>query len=441
MQRLLAWTIRHWVLSAITLLVGCAVLGYSLAVSSPPREIRIAVGTQTDSAYTEAAESYAARLEATGFRVRRVPTKGSVENLDMLRARQVDVALVQGGIADRVRDAGLESLGAVFLEPAWVFARSDQQIAVLAALRGRRVAVGPEGSGTRALAFAMLAANDLRPGDVEALPLIGAAAAEALLGGTADAAIMVTARMAGAVGTLMAAPGVSLIDFASLADAYEARLPFLNTVRLPEGALSLALNQPPRPVTLLAPVASVVVPEGTNPQVVSLLVGIMQEVHRPRTVFSAEGVFPNTRAQDLPMNAEAERYYARGRPVLQSWLPFWVAVTVERLLFILLPVVGIALPLIRFGPMLYTWQMERRVRRHYETLRLIEAQADDALDDAAQAALRERLEGLEGQVARLSLRVSFRRHVFALRRDIAYVRAKLMDRGVPLAADGNEAGA
>lgn len=434
MQRLTALILRHWALAAIALLLGCVVLGYSLAAPPPPKEIRIAVGIVADSAYTQAAEAYAARLEATGFRVRRVATEGSVENLALLRERKVDVALVQGGIADRQRDQGLESLGAVFYEPVWAFSRTDRGLERLADLRGRRVAIGPEGSGTRVLALALLAANDLRPEDFEALPVTGSAAAEALAGGQADAAILVSGRLGGAVGQLMTAPSVELRDFASVADAYEAHLPFLDTVHLPEGGISIAQNRPPRPVTLLAPVASVVVHEDVHAQVVSLLVGIMQEVHRPRTVFSAEGTFPNTLAQDLPMNADAARYYAGGRSVLQSWLPFWVAVTVERLLVILLPVLGIALPLIRFGPTLYAAQMEKRVWRHYETLRRIEAQAEATGDAAARAALRDRLAVLEGQVARLSMPVTFRRHLFALRRDIDYVREQLApgrDRYVP----------
>ncbi len=421
------------------MLIGCGVLGYSLAAPPPPKEIRIATGTVPDSAYTRAAEDYAARLQATGFRVRRVPTQGSVENLAMLRARQVDVALVQGGIADRARDAGLESLGAVFYEPVWAFRRTDRGVDRLADLRGRRVAIGPEGSGTRVLALALLAANDLDPGDFEALPLTGAAAAEALAAGTVDAAIMVSARVTGPVATLMGAPLVALRDFAGVADAYEAHLPFLATARLPEGGLSLAQNIPPRPVTLLAPVASVVVHEDVHPQVVSLLVGIMQEVHRPRTLFSAEGVFPNMLAQDLPMNADAERYYQGGRSILQSWLPFWVAVTVERLLVVLLPVLGIALPLIRFGPLLYARQMETRVWRHYDTLRRIEAEAEATSDADARAALRDRLAALEDQAARLSLPVTYRRHVFALRRDIAYVQEQLAPkpaRIVPRQHDG-----
>lgn len=426
MQRTIHWLIRHWAISATLLLLACGALGYSLAAPAPPREIRIATGTVADSAYTLAAEAYAQRLQATGFRVRRVPTQGSVENLAMLRARQVDVALVQGGIADPQRDAGLESLGAVFAEPVWAFLQTGRGIARLADLRGRRVAVGPEGSGTRVLALGLLAANGIGATEIDALPLTGAAAAEALAAGAADAAILVSARTTAAIATLLqAAPALRLLDFADFADAYAVRLPFLSAVRLPRGGLSLAADLPDRGHTLLAPVASVVAHEDIHPQVVSLLVGIMQEVHRPRTLFAAEGAFPNTLAQDLPMNADAERYYARGRTVLQRWLPFWVAVWVERLLFVLLPVLGLALPLIRFGPSLYAWQMETRVWRHYDTLRRIEAEAEATREDAARAALRERLEALEGRVARLALPVTYRRHVFALRRDIAYVRAQL----------------
>jgi TRAP transporter TAXI family solute receptor len=430
MQRVLHWLIRHWAVTATLLLLGCGALGYSLAAPAPPREIRIATGTVPDSAYTLAAEAYAQRLQATGFRVRRVPTQGSVQNLEMLRARQVDVALVQGGIADPVRDAGLESLGAAFVEPVWAFLRADQNMARLADLRGQRVAIGPEGSGTRALALAMLAANDIGGSDFTALPLTGAAAAQALAVGDADAAILVSARTTGAIATLLrAGPTLRLIDFADFGDAYGVNLPFLSAVRLPRGGLSLATDVPDRAATLLAPVASVVAHADIHPQIVSLLVGIMQDVHRGRTLFTAEGAFPNTRAQDLPMNADAERYYARGRTVLQGWLPFWVAVWVERLLFVLLPVVGLALPLIRFGPVLYAWQMEARVWRHYETLRRIEAEAEREADAPARAALRGRLEALEGRVARLALPVTYRRHVFALRRDIAYVRAQLSPDG------------
>ncbi len=426
MRRPFAWMIRHWALSASLMLVACAALGYSFAAPAPPREIRIAVSTAPGSTYGQAAEAYATRLAATGFHVIRRPTGGSLENLALLRAREVDVALVQGGIADPQRDAGLESLGAAFPEPAWVFLRTDRGHARLADLRGRRVAIGPPGSGTRAVALAMFAANDIAPVDIQPLPLAGQEAADALLSGAVDGAIMVSAGVTGWIDRLMrAGPEVALMDFTGSAQAYGARLPFLAPVKLPEGGLSIGADLPPQAVTLLAPVASVVMRADAHPKVVSLLVGIMREVQRPRTLFVAEGEFPNTRMQDLPMNADAERTYAHGRSTLQTWLPFWAAVWLEQALFILVPVLGMALPLTRFGPALYARQMRRRVWRHYDTLRAIELEAARTGDAAAWAALRDRLEILEERVARLAMPFTFRRYVYALRHDIAYVRAKL----------------
>jgi TRAP transporter TAXI family solute receptor len=441
MNRTLGVLVRHWRISTVVLLLACLALGFLLAAPAPPREIRIAVSTAADSAYSQAAEAYATRLEETGFRVARVATAGSVENLELLRARRIDVALVQGGIADRQRDAGLESLGAVFHEPVWVFLRTDRGLARVHDIIGRRVAVGPEGSGNRVLAMALLAANDIAPGAVTALPLGGPEAAQALLAGEIEAAVFVSNRAGAAIQQLMrAGPLVRALDFAEHAEAYGARLPFLDTVRVPRGGLSLAGDLPDAPLTLLAPVASVVMQEDTHPQVVSLLVGIMQEVHRPRSLFAAEGSFPNMLAQDLPMNADAQRYFSRGRTVLQSWLPFWVAVWVERLLFILLPVIGIALPIIRFGPMLYAWQVEGRIWRHYETLRRIESEAARAADLTALEALSARLRALEDRVSHQGVPSAYRRHVFALRRDIAYVRDHL-DAGrkpAPAPADPDE---
>ena len=55
----------------------------------------------------------------------------------------------------------------------------------------------------------------------------------------------------------------------------------------------------------------------------------------------------------------------------------------------------------------------------------IEAQAEATDDPETRAALRDQLETLEGQVARLTLPITFRRHLFALRRDIGYVRDQL----------------
>ena len=69
MNRTLGVLVRHWRTSTSLLLLACLALGYLLAAPAPPREIRIAVSTAADSAYSQAAEAYAARLEADGVAV------------------------------------------------------------------------------------------------------------------------------------------------------------------------------------------------------------------------------------------------------------------------------------------------------------------------------------------------------------------------------------
>lgn len=418
--------LRSWGLVLLLTLGGLGVALHFVA-PPPPRLVRIATGPTPDSAYAIAAEAYARALERVGFQVRRVVTRGSVENLAKLRANEVDFALVQGGVADRARDAGLESLGAVFFEPIWLFARGAPGLAIerVSDVRGRRAAVGPEGSGTRALALALLAANGVEPGAVTLSPKTGLEAAEALVAGEVDAALFVAAAPGPGINRLIRAEGVALVDFTARAEAYAAALPYLTPVRLPLGGISLAEDLPGAPLTLLAPAASLVAHENVHPQLVALLVGILQETHRTRQMFAAEGRFPSPLNQDLPLNRDARRYYERGPTFLQSWLPFWVAVSVERLWVLLIPILGVALPLFRFAPMLYAWQMENRVYRHYTALRSIEAELEATEDPAARQALLAELDALERRVVKVGVPGAFRRHVYALRRDINDVRLRL----------------
>ena len=408
---------------AVGLVLACLALGYSFLAPAPPRTLRIAVGPSLDSAYNLAAEAYALRLERVGFRIERRRTAGSVENLALLRAGRIDLALVQGGVAEEERDAGLESLGSVFLEPVWVFLREDSGITRTGGLRGKRIAVGPEGSGTRAMATALLNANEIDLSQVTALPMTGEEAARAMLAGEADAAILVAARPTAAIERLMRAPGVLLLDFAARADAYGVQMPYVTSVLLPRGGISLADDIPPDRLTLIAPVASVVVHETLHPQIVSLMVGIMQEVHRGRSLFAPAGRFPNSESHDLPLNSDARRYYERGATLLQSWLPFWVAVSVERLWVLLLPVLGIALPLLRLGPVFYNWHWETKIWRHYDALRTIEAELSAASTEIERQRAFEALGDLHRRLTGLSVPAAYRRHIFALRRDVAYVRA------------------
>ena len=127
---------------------------------APPRQIEIASGA-AGGAYAMFAERYGSALAEHGIELAVRHTSGSVENLELLQAGEVDVALVQTGVADPDETDGLQSLGALFHEPLWLFVEKDLPFERLSDLRGLRSDVGPEGSGTRALASRLLTMTDV----------------------------------------------------------------------------------------------------------------------------------------------------------------------------------------------------------------------------------------------------------------------------------------
>jgi TRAP-type uncharacterized transport system substrate-binding protein len=96
---------------------------------------------------------YRAALARANVEVPLVPTAGSVENLaSLLRANsRVSVALIEAGVFDARATSGIETLGTIFYEPLWWFHRRAIEDAGIDALRDRKVSIGPDDIGTRAL--------------------------------------------------------------------------------------------------------------------------------------------------------------------------------------------------------------------------------------------------------------------------------------------------
>lgn len=147
-------------------LIGLAVfVSFKLAQSVPPRHIVLASGPEF-GVYHEYAKRYTALLAKEGVRVEERMTSGAAENLRLLLDPKsgVDVAFLQGGVADVSSAESLVMLATLYYEPLWVFYKARQPLSQLTELEGKRIAIGVPGSGTRALANEMLAANGLASG-------------------------------------------------------------------------------------------------------------------------------------------------------------------------------------------------------------------------------------------------------------------------------------
>src|SRR5215831_19168047 len=115
-------------------------------------------------------------------------TEGAVDNIELLKdaSSGVQIALAFGGISDEKRVPGVLSLGTVYTNPFWVFYSSDELLDRLSQLKGKRIAVGPLGSGTRFSAERILGRSGVDSTTATLLPFGGAAAVAALNEGKVD---------------------------------------------------------------------------------------------------------------------------------------------------------------------------------------------------------------------------------------------------------------
>jgi TRAP transporter TAXI family solute receptor len=424
-------------IALIAVVVLCAAV--FLLGTLPPSTVVMATGPE-GGGYQQLGRRYQAALARAGVRLKLVATAGSLENLALLRdpSSGVDVALVQGGSVGEAQRASigqaaqsaqaeLESLGTLFYEPLWLFHRSGLEVPTLASLRGRKISIGPVGSGSRALLLELLKRNEVdeEAGDLLALPPREAAAK--LLAGEIDAAALLAAWDAPVVQLLIADKRVELAN-ALRADAYVALYPFLSKLTVPRGVADLAKDIPPADVTLFAPRASLVVRKDLHSAIQYLLLSTAVQIHSGANMFHPAGRFPAPEGIELPLSSEAVQFYKSGQPFLQNNLPFWAASLAGHLLVLLIPLVAVLYPLMRFVPALYGWAMRRRIARLYGELRFLE---DDitrsgAADERVQ--LTARLDQLEKQANQLRMPIAYESMMYLLRNHIGAVRERLAGR-------------
>lgn len=414
------------------LLLGAALLAaaYWFLDPAPPRRVVLATGPER-SAYAEFGKRYAEELKRYGIRVELKTTLGARENLRLLRdpKERVDLAFVQGGAAERMRtpqqeaeDESLVSLGSLFYEPVWVFYRDHRKIQKLPDLRALKVNAGARGSGTPGIFSRLLAANQMERDDVRRSSLGDTEAVVALLAGQLDAIVLVSAPESPYVQMLLATPGVHLLEFGN-AEAYARRYRYLSPVVLPRGVADLARDVPRHDVALVATTTSLVAREDTHPALLELFVQAAARIHGAPGWIARAGQFPSPANTEFPLAKEAERFYRTGPPLLQRYLPFWLANLVDRMWVALFSIVAVLIPLSRLVPPLYQFRVRSRIFRWYRYLRQIEVDLEQK--DRDRAELLGSLDRLEGRVAAVKVPLSYADELYRLRQHIHLVRERL----------------
>lgn len=417
------------------LLLGAA---YWALDPTPPKTVILATGP-AQSAYDEFGARYAKELRAKGIKVTLLPTEGSSANLALLRAGKADLGFVQGGIKLGEQDQAqtqeqtekpLVTLGSLFLEPVWLFysdAAAKKHLAgkpltSLTQLPSWRVNVGTAGSGVPALMGQLFQSNHVEPAAMTLSQLDEVPATQALLEGQLDAIVFASAPESLLVQMLLQTPGMKLMNF-SQNEAYSRRFAFLAAVELPRGVVDLAADNPPQDVRLVAPTSSLISRAETHPALLQLFAEASLKLHGGAGWFHKAREFPNAKNDELPLSKEAERLMKNGAPLLERYLPFWMANLIERMWVALGIIVAVLLPLSRILPPLYAFRIRSRVFRWYAQLRDIESQSEASTDPKPLLAELAKLEVL---VEKIAVPLSYADELYALKNNIHLVRKKLL---------------
>lgn len=388
----------------------------------------LVVGSGADGgAYQRFAALYADVLGRYGVKIVEKTSGGSIDNIVSLRDhdREIDAAFFQLGTAEPQEDDTLASLGALYYEPLWVFYRAGLgDLDRILQLKGKRIAIGGAGSGSRHLALELLNANGIDSDGAKLTDTGGLALLERFAKGEIDAAFVVGPTQSAAVWSLLFAKGVKLMSLTH-ADAYTRRLPYLSKIVLPRGAVDVARDVPSTDVTMVASTATLLVRDETHPALVDLLMQAAVETHGGPGVFQKPGDFPRPTAVGFPLSKEAERYYKSGKPLLQRYLPFWAATLVDRLVVMLIPVVALLVPILRFAPALYGWRIRARIYRRYGELKFLEAEVEQDAARHTRAEWLARLDAIESDVHHLPTPLAFSDMLYTLRSHIELVRDKV----------------
>jgi TRAP-type uncharacterized transport system substrate-binding protein len=359
---------------------------------APPKKIIATTGIK-NGAYEPIAKQYQAILAQSGVTLEIENSEGTGENLARLTDPKLNyqVGFASEGTLDSAQTKGIVSLGQVAYLPYWVFYRSTKEWPDLDSLKGKRIAIGPEGTGRHR--FAQALHLDASTPKAESA-LSGAEATKALREGRVDAIIVTGAFSIPVIQELLRDPSIRLLNFPR-AEALTKIFPQFRHLVLPAGIIDFENNIPPHDVNIIATTTSVLVRQDLHPQIIYLLGQALQEVHSGFGPFHTVGTFPT-------------QYPS----FINRYLPFWITNYIVRLFATLIAILGIGLPLIKILPKIYKWFIEKYVDNLMQRLRIVHIDLNSTTEPSSLNAIEAELNSIDRASHLLPMRHT--NHYFSL---------------------------
>lgn len=366
--------------------------------------IEFLAGPEGSTFYLDALK-YKEALAPHGVVVNVIETAGTLENLQRIVEAEKDTATfadaVQGirnqeeeqleeeaAPGEEAEESKLEeisSLGAMYLQPLWVFLLEGTDMEDLRGLSGHKVTSGWEGSSARLLAALVMESSGIEE-EVEFTEfeddhqeIDAESALKALRSGDVAALLFMGQPDAPLIDGLLRAPDVKTVSI-TRAEAYALHFPFLKAVRLPEGGYDLRDNIPDQDLQMVAASTELLVSNMFSPPLADLLLEASMEIHGDSSLFAGKHEFPSPDLVSIPLNHSADRFYTEGPPPLRKVLPFQWATWIDRFFMVLVGFGSAAVALFSVVPKLIELSFNRKLEEAYRQIEAIEKSLNSDYD-------------------------------------------------------------
>lgn len=381
--------------SRLVVVGGLLLLGAALAVayyafgrSSDAAHLRIATGVRGGTFLPlgeTLARAWSRDVPGAGFEA--IESAGGATSVEMLSDGRADFALLSNHV---LGNENIRLVAVLYEETLQVVVRTDAGVATPQDLRGRRVSVGPDGSGTETIADTVLHHFGIADGDLDRRNMTPADASDLLERGELDAAFIVAGMRTPAVDRLLARDDMMLLSLGepgavgSALEGIRIDAPYFAVTTIPERAYG---RQPATAVGTIGVRALLVCRAGLDDDLVHDVTGSLFE-HKVPLAQEQQLLAHLSETFDMaispyPLHDGADRYYRRDEP------PFFqrfadsisLAITVGALLWS------------AFATLLAARRRTRqsRIEERYEEARALAKNARDAEGDETRRAAREKL--------------------------------------------------
>lgn len=367
---------RSWVSASIVCSLITFLLAWFYLKPSVPSRIELLTGAES-SAYYELGVRYAEDLRSRGLDAKVVVTGGALDNAKRLATNTNAIAFApsltpwERALGEQAKElVGIASIG---LEPIWLFHRSDLKVKRLSDLKGMTVASEGDGTTSDHIARRLIARNGLQEEII--LEALNGPTANQLLAGfrdeRLDAVVLSGSSNSPLIRVMLESDGLNLMSL-ERAPAYATLMPGVTAIQAPEGVFNLKRNIPSTDAEMLANTTCLIANEDVPPAVVPMILVATDNVRHQNRQFTAEDSFPTKDHLTLPVAWAAERYFRQGEVGLSKYLPYKVTRFLNQLGFLVLPVLTVALLMLKLAPMALRSWGSMQLRAQFRVLESVE---------------------------------------------------------------------